>query len=130
LFYETNIDVTGDLIERFVNIVSDTPIPYQLDAPSTLIANMSQKNDNHYLMHLCNWTGEKFEKNDRLTYYLAPLENIHLEITVPDGKKLASLVAFPETQFEQKVDDKKVDIIIPKMKAYQGFDIRFTESGH
>ncbi len=127
LFYETNIDVTGDLIQQFVNIVSEVPPPYQLDAPSTLIANMARKDDNHYVMHLCNWTGEKFENNDRYTYYLAPLENIHLNINIPDGKKMASISAFPETKFEQKVDGNIVDIVIPKMGAYQGFDIQFID---
>jgi len=130
LFYETNIDVTGDLIQQFVNIVSEGPAPYQLDAPSTLIANMAWKDDNHYVMHLCNWTGEKFENNDRYTYYLAPLENIHLSINIPDGKKMASISAFPETKIEQKVDGNIVDIVIPKMGAYQGFDIQFIDLDH
>ncbi len=130
LFYETNIDVTGDLIQQFVNIVSEVPAPYQLDAPSTLIANMTQKDDNHFVIHLCNWTGEKFENNDRYTYYLAPLDNIHLNINIPEGKKLATLSAFPENKIEQKVGGNTIEIIIPNMEAYQGFDIQFIDLEH
>ncbi len=127
LFYETNIDITGDLIQQFVSIVSGVEAPFQLDAPSTLIANMTKKDDNHYVMHLCNWTGEKFEKNDRYTYYLAPIENIHLKLQIPKGKKISLLSTFPKAEIKQSIEGNTIDIDIPRMGAYQGINLQFTD---
>ena len=54
--------VLKDLIANFISIVAPAPPSFTLKAPSDLIANMTSSGNN-YVLHLTNWTGNKYEKN-------------------------------------------------------------------
>ena len=62
------------MIQKIIEAVSANELPYRLDAPSGLFANLAEK-ENLMVLHLTNWTGNKFEQPWINEYYLAPVEN-------------------------------------------------------
>ena len=71
--------IAGELMQKMVETVSANEPPYRLDAPAGLFANLTEK-ENLMVLHLTNWTGNKFEKPWINEYYLAPVENVRVII--------------------------------------------------
>src|SRR4029079_19807191 len=68
-----------NLIADFISVVAPVKPSYTVSAPSALITNMVS-NDNNYLLHLTNWTGNKFEKTHLMEDYISPVENVRVKI--------------------------------------------------
>lgn len=118
-FYQSGgQELTGELINNFVETVTGKPAPFHLDAPSGLIANMTT-GGNHIVIHMTNWTGDKFEQPLRNAYYLAPVENVHLQIIIPSGRTVANIYTLVEGGYQKKISGQTVDITFPLIKSYQ-----------
>jgi hypothetical protein len=111
-------DLVEQLIVKLVETVSNAPAPYSLMAPASLISNLMVK-ENHMVLHLTNWTGNKFEKPLRNEYYLAPVENVRVQIRIPDGKKVEKVSTLVKTKFKKKINGHTVEVILPRIEAYQ-----------
>ena len=114
----------GDLINSFVKTVSTKPDPYTLDAPASLIANLTEKED-RLILHLTNWTGDKFEQPWRNEYYLAPVENVSLKIHIPEGKEIQHVYTLVKTDFKQQTEGQYLEVFFPKVEAYQAIVLEF-----
>ncbi len=113
-------DVVGRLIRKLVEIASvKQDPPFTLEAPAGLRANLSEK-DNLLLLHLTNWTGNKYEKPWWNEYYLSPVENVRLQIRIPDGKKIKRVSALVDGSFEKKITGRQLEIFFPRIASYQG----------
>ena len=117
-------DLIEELIIKLVETVSDEPVPYTLDAPSSLISNLMMK-ENHMVLHLTNWTGNKFEKPLRNEYYLAPVENVKLQIRIPDNKRIINISTLVEAEFSKKIAGQTLEIFFPRVDAYQAVVVQF-----
>lgn len=117
-------DLTGALIQNFVKWVSHEPPPYVMNAPAGLMANLTGK-DNLMVLHLVNWTGNKFEKPWRNEYYPAPVENVSLQIRIPEGKKVKSVSTLIEAGFDKRITNQTLEVFFPKVEAYQAVVITF-----
>ena len=81
LYTGNNESVLGDLIRDMVLSVAGAPRPYEVEAPATLVSNLTA-NGNRRVLHLTNWTGDKFEKTHASTYYVAPVENVRIRLPI------------------------------------------------
>jgi len=84
-----------------------------------LITNMVS-NDNNYLLHLTNWTGNKFEKTHLMEDYISPVENVRVKISVPAQRKIASIKTINGSKYSMKQNGNTVEILLPRVGAYEG----------
>ncbi len=61
LFLQQNSRAVGEFLRSLVAKAAPEPPPYEIEAPSALIANLTAKG-NTLVLHLANWTGNKFER--------------------------------------------------------------------
>lgn len=124
LYNSDGPDLLDELIVKLVYTVADEPVPYTLDAPASLISNLMKK-ENHMVLHLTNWTGNKFEKPLRNEYYLAPVENVKLLIRIPDNKKISSVSTLVKADFKKEVRGQTLKVFLPRVEAYQAVIVKF-----
>jgi hypothetical protein len=117
-------DLVEELIIKFVNTVANEPAPYFLEAPATLISNLMMK-ENKMVLHLTNWTGNKFEKPLRNEYYLAPVENVRLHIRIPENKKVGKVSTLVKADFKKKIKGQTLEVFFPRVEAYQAVVVEF-----
>lgn len=119
VFLQTNLRDLADIIANLVAWTSPEPAPFAVDAPDNLIANLAVRDDLRVL-HLTNWTGNKFEQPGLQETWLAPIENVRVRLRKP-ARRIALLV---EGKFAQKDLGDAIEITLPRVEAYQA--IRFT----
>ncbi len=115
-------DLTGELIQKIIETASPDSAPYQLEAPAALIANLTM-NGNRMILHMTNWTGNKFEQPLKNEYYLAPVENVRLEIRIPANKKVEKVYTLEEAVFEKNINGQTLELFFPSIGAYQAVAI-------
>lgn len=111
-------DLVGNLIQKFVETISTRPAPYHLDAPASLIANLTEKGD-RMVLHMTNWTGNKFEQPLRNEYYLAPVENVRLLIRIPENKRVRNVYTLVKADFKKKITGQNLEVFFPRVGSYQ-----------
>lgn len=119
-------DVVGELIKEFVKAVSRESVPYILNAPAGLLANLTKK-ENQLVLHLTNWTGNKFEKPWRNEYYLAPVENVRLQIQIPDGKKVKHVSTLVEADYDKRITGQNLEVVFPRIESYQAVVVELID---
>jgi hypothetical protein len=124
LFLKDGKYVIKELLGQFVNLVSSQNLPYSLEAPSFLISNLAY-NDDHWVLHMTNWTGNKYERPYVDETYLAPVENVELTMNIPEGKSIRSVQSFLDMPYQKEIVKNKVIFTIPRVEAYQGIQIDF-----
>ena len=110
--------ITGELIKKIVEMISAIEPPYTLDAPAGLLANLAEK-ENLMVLHLTNWTGNKFEKPWINEYYLAPVENVRVTIRIPEHKRIKNVSLLVETNYEKRITGRNLEVLLPRVEAYQ-----------
>jgi hypothetical protein len=121
LFRSNGNPVLKDLIADFVSLVAPVESSFKMQAPSALVANMVT-DGRQYLLHLTNWTGNKFEKTHMMEDYIAPVENVRIELNFPP-EKIASVKTLAGSQFTMKRKAKTVELLLPKVGVYEGIVI-------
>jgi hypothetical protein len=124
LFLTDNMDVLGKLIRTLVTTVAPEPAPYDVQAPAGLICNMTTKADRRVL-HMTNWTGNKFERMLTNEYYLAPIEDVVLRVRLPEHERVRSVDTFVAGRMERRDLDGAVEIQFPRIEAYQAVHLEF-----
>ncbi|MGI6574209.1 MAG: hypothetical protein ACOX19_12640 [Fermentimonas sp.] len=114
--------IVGELMEKMVETVSGNEPPYRLDAPAGLLANLAEK-ENLMVLHLTNWTGNKFEKPWINEYYLAPVENVRVIIHIPEHKRIKSVSLLVEADYEKRITGSNLEIVLPRVDAYQAIAV-------
>lgn len=107
-----------NLIPDLISMVASGSSTYTLKAPSALIANMVNS-DKQYLLHLTNWTGNKFEKTQLMEDYIAPVENVRIEFNFAP-QKIASVKMLNGSPFILKKKTNSVEVLLPKVGLYEG----------
>jgi hypothetical protein len=118
LFHTDNMDVLGKLIRTLVNTVAPEQAPYELQAPAGLICNMTT-NGNSRVLHMTNWTGNKFERMLTKEYYLGPVEDVILRIRLPQQKRVQNIDTFVAAPSRRRDLGGAVEISFPRIEAYQ-----------
>lgn len=124
LFLKDGKYILKELIAKFIDLVAAESLPYNLDAPSFLISNLAFSED-RWVFHLTNWTGNKFERPYVDDTYLAPVENVKLSFNIPEGNKVKSIFAYVDAPIEMETGRKSVEIVFPRIEAYQSIQIDF-----
>ena len=119
-------DIVGELILKFIETINKEPVPYQLDAPVSLIANLVS-NENRMILHLTNWTGNKHEHPGRNEYYIAPAENVRLQIHIPEHKKVKGISTLVEAEYTEKITGQNIEIFFPRVESYQAVLVEFEQ---
>jgi hypothetical protein len=122
LFYGNGNPEIKELLKDFVSIVSSEPLPYVVKAPSALISNL-QQSGNSYLLHLTNWTGDKFELKHVMEEYIAPVENVRIEFPLKAGSKVVSVRSLSGASFKKELGNGLLKITLPRVEAYEGIEI-------
>ena len=125
LFRNNGNIVIKHLIGDLVSLVAPSPASYKVTAPAALIANMTQSG-NQYLLHLTNWTGNKFEKTDLMEDYIAPVENVHVKFYIPGNRKIGSIKTIAGSKYSVIKNGNSVEVVLPKVKAYEGILITLS----
>jgi hypothetical protein len=107
-----------DLITDFISLVAPVPQSFTLKAPSALIANMTNSG-NEYVLHLTNWTGNKYEKTHMMEDYIAPVEQVRITLAIP-GKKIVSIKSLIGSTFTTKKNGNNTELLLPRVEAYEG----------
>lgn len=111
-------EITGRLITEMVSAVSFSPQPYEIVAPAGVLTNLTEKEDK-MVLHLTNWTGNKYEKPWINEYYISPVENIQISLNIPDSKKVVNISTMTETELKVEKEADKIKIFIPRLESYQ-----------
>jgi hypothetical protein len=124
MYSQTHIREFADFLKDVMEYVSPEVVPYEIDAPSSLIANMTI-NGNKRVLHLINWTGCKFEKPLQNVYYIPPIEDVTIRCKIPQGKKVANVTLFISEKFTYQSKKDILSIHLPRVGNYQGLAIEF-----
>jgi len=125
LFLGSNIKELADLIATLISVVSTQPQPFHLEGPDGLIANMTVKGDTR-VIHLANWTGNKFERRWVSEYYVAPVSNVRLRIRIPNGREVIGVEPLVGgSPVEIDVDGDWLEVLIPRVDAYQAIAVKY-----
>jgi uncharacterized membrane protein len=119
LFAQDNTKEIGAFIKDLVQWVSPSQPPYELSGPQHLIANLTSKG-NQRVLHLTNWTGNKFENNRVKEYFLAPVEGVRLLLRVPEGKRLLKIRTLVPGAMRARNLGQAVEVRLARVEAYQG----------
>jgi len=111
-------NLVGELIRKFVETATSQTFPFQLDAPDALISNLTVKSD-QFVFQMTNWTGDKFEQPLRNAYYLAPVENVKLQIKIPENKKVKNVYTLVEGEYVKRIEGQTLELFFPRIGAYQ-----------
>jgi hypothetical protein len=122
LYVQQNSSAVGDFLRRLVAKVAPGPPPYEIQAPAALIANLT-RNGNTLVLHLTNWTGNKFERAGENEYYLAPVENVRIRLTVPQGKQVRQVGLLIEAPYKKEMEGSSLKVVIPRVEAYQALRV-------
>jgi len=125
LFRNNGDPAIKHLIADLVSLVAPSPASYTVTAPAALIANMTESG-NQYLLHLTNWTGNKFEKTDLMEDYIAPVENVHVKFSIPGNRKIASIKTIAGSKYSMIKNGNNVEVVLPKVEAYEGILITLS----
>lgn len=107
-------------MRQLVEEAAVVPTPCRIEAPPTLIANLTQ-NGNRRVLHLLNWTGDAENEAN----YLPPVENVTLRMTVPNGTKVRRVSTLLKTPFRKKQSGQELEIHLPRVEAYQAVTVDF-----
>jgi hypothetical protein len=124
LFAGNNEWVLGDLIRDLALSVANGPRLYEVEAPSTLVANLTA-NGNRRVLHLTNWTGDKFEKSHVSTYYVAPVENVKIRLSMP----AVGVRSYPAKGLTQQRRGAVLELRIPRIGEYQAIAWTTEQAG-
>lgn len=119
LFLQQNSSAVGEMVRGLVAKAASAPLPYEVEAPAALIANLTAK-DNVWVLHLTNWTGNKMERAGANEYYLAPVENVRIRLAIPAGKRVRSVALLVKAPYQQQQKGSVLEVTIPRVEAYQG----------
>ena len=81
--------------------------------------------NDRWVFHITNWTGNKFERAHIDDNYLAPVENVRLHFLIPENKTVGNISTFVDLPFRKKVSGNKIEIIFPRIEAYQAVQVDF-----
>jgi uncharacterized membrane protein len=118
LFLSNGDLAVKELLANLVAAVALSSSTYTIKAPSALVTNMAG-NGKHYLLHLTNWTGNKFEKTHVMEDYIAPVENVRIELNIAP-QKIASVKTLNGSAFTMKKKANSVELLLPKVGVYEG----------
>ena len=122
MYLQTHIREFADFLKDVMEYVSPEAVPYEIDAPSSLIANMTV-NGNKRVLHLINWTGCKLEKVLQNVYYIPPIEDVLVKYKIPDGKGIKDIKLFIPAEFSHYREKDILYIKLPRIEKYQGIVI-------
>ena len=120
LYSSTRQAQLGGFLRKLVEEAAAAPPPCQVDAPSFLISNLTE-NGNRRVLHLLNWTTDAENESN----YLPPVENVIVRMAIPEGKKVRQVSTFLKTPFQQKQTDRELQILLPRVEAYQAVVVEF-----
>jgi hypothetical protein len=122
LFVQQNSSAVREMLLALVAKAAPEPPPYEVEAPSGLIANLTS-NGNVLVLHLTNWTGNKLERAGANEYYLAPVENVRVRLAVPPGKRVRNVSLLMNAPFRQQQKGPTLEVMISRVEAYQGIRV-------
>ena len=120
LYASTRQAALGNLLRKLVEMAAATPPPCRVDAPPSLIANLT-RNGNRRVLHLLNWTGDAENEAN----YLPPVENVTVQMSIPDGAKVRRVSTFLKAPLHWKQSGRELDIRLPRVEAYQAVTVDF-----
>ena len=115
MYRQPRIRQFADFLREMVAYVSPNGLPWKIDAPSSLIANMMSRDDTRAL-HLFNWTGCKHESPLQNVYYIPPIENVE----VPREGRIVSVKLFTPDEFSRTVEWGVLEVTLPRVDKYRG----------
>lgn len=122
MYLQTHIQQFADFLRNVIEYVSQEEIPYDIDAPSSLISNMTSDGNNRVL-HLINWTGCKMERILQNVYYIPPIENVTVRFKIPEEKEIKEVKLFVTAEYSYYTEKNILYINLPKVENYQGIII-------
>jgi hypothetical protein len=120
LFASTRQAALGNLLRKLVEAAAGTPPPCSVDAPPSLIANLTQ-HGNRRVLHLLNWTGDAENEAN----YLPPVENVTVRMTIPDGAKVRRVSTFLKAPLRWKQSGRELELRLGRVEAYQAIAVDF-----
>ena len=120
LYGSTRQSALGNLLRKLVEVAAAAPPPCRVDAPPSLIANLTQ-HGNRRVLHLLNWTGDAENEAN----YLPPVENVAVRLTIPDGARVRRVSTFLKAPLHWKQSGRELEVRLPRVEAYQAVTVDF-----
>jgi len=119
MYLQTGIREYSDLIRNVIEYVSPERTSYEIEAPiASLITNMTVNGD-RMVFHLINRTASNQERMWQNIYYIAPIENIKIKVSIPDGKEIKNIALFVPVAFTHKKEKGMLEITLSRIDKYQ-----------
>jgi hypothetical protein len=122
LYGSTRQSLLGNFLRALVEQAAAGPPPFRVEAPPSLIANLTQ-NGNRRVLHLLNWTGDAENEAN----YLPPVENVTVRLTIPEGLKVRRVSTFLETPLRHRRSGRELEVRLPRVEAYQAIAVEFEK---
>ncbi len=123
LYAGSGIQAAAELVESLVRAVSPEALPFEVEAPSGLIANLTCRGANNSVLHLINWTGNKREAVQINEDWLAPLDGIKVRFNLPPDRKIKTLSLLNGGSCERSDSAGTVILKLSRIEDYQGMHI-------
>ena len=120
LYGSTRQSALGNLLRKLVEVAAAAPPPCRVDAPPSLIANLTQ-HGHRRVLHLLNWTGDAENEAN----YLPPVENVAVRLTIPDGARVRRVSTFLKAPLHWKQSGRELEVRLPRVEAYQAVTVDF-----
>ncbi len=115
-YLQTHNPAFSGIIRSVIAHVASEPPPFELEAPDSLLANMTARGKTSVL-HLVNWSGAKLERVQQYVDELAPVETVRVRL--PEGKKVRSVRLFVPGPHSQEAEGRSVVVTLPRIGDYQ-----------
>ena len=122
LFLQTNLRRLSEFIATLVAWATPVPPPYSVSAPDGLIVNMTVRPDMQVL-HLANGTGNKLDQPGTSEAYIAPVENVRVQLRKPQGRQFGKLALLVKAASTEKEIGTGLEISLSQVEAYQAIVI-------
>ncbi|MFC2077065.1 beta-galactosidase trimerization domain-containing protein [candidate division KSB1 bacterium] len=119
-YLQTHIRQFADFLKDVIEYVSPDGLPYEIEAPSSLIANMFVGvGGDKRVLHLVNWTGCKLERIQQNVYYIPPIENVRIKLAIPKGKTVTAVKPFVPAGLDYRTEGGILYIDLARIDNYQ-----------
>ena len=126
MYRQTRIRQYANFLRDVIRYVSPCEVPYEVDGPAALIANMMVRDDTRVL-HLTNWTGCKHESPQQNVYYIPPIEHVVVRYKIPRSKQVTDVRLFVPADFSHRVEQGVLHVTLPRVDKYQGVVIQMEQ---
>ena len=127
LYKARGLQVLRKLFVNAINWVSSTVPPFQIEAPISVVAYLTEA-ENQRALHLINLTGNLCQTLNFKIEYIAPIYNLNIRLAVPEGKKVKDVfLLYRNSYLDFHIVRGECSITLPELHVYECIIISYRK---